>query len=401
MSHRLAPQSAWAIGVLGALAIIAVVTAREPVPADTAYASTDYRADGYRAWSTLMAREGVTTTRFVLRPIELDGRIDTLVSAQPPPLETDPSARTAADLGALASWVRAGGQLVYIGRNALLGEAETGLLALPFLLPDVGARGGLRGPDAASVGSLHALGTNRMLLVEHPGHSDLADGNGDIVVRYRLGRGAIVAVIDPVLFTNEAISRAGNARLAFLIARPRRAGGIVAFDDGVHGALIDRPWYRALPLPLRIGLGGVAFALLLGLIGAALPGRPPMALQPAREPTSMEFIAALAALYARTKARVITRERLAADALATAARSVGLADDAPPALLLQRIGDGSGAAAVRRLLDALEAPPSTDADLIAGAQLAYHVRRELRHGGNRDGRRAAFAGRSRPRRRWE
>jgi hypothetical protein len=338
-------------------------------------------------------REGLRTERFVLRPIELDRRIDTLVSAQPPPAATNPSPRTAADMAALAAWVRAGGKLVYLGRSAALGDAETKVLELPFWLPDVGARGRLEGRRTVAVNALAALGPNRMLLVEHAGSAELSDTNGDIEVRYPLGNGEVVAVTDPAPFTNANIARADNARLAYLLALPRRPGGVVAFDDGLHGALVDRPWYRALPVPVRVSLAFAGVALVLGLIGSALPGAPAMRLEPVREPTSGEFVAALAALYERTGARSAARSILVRAALAGA----GPSDDRPSSMSEYA---PRPLAARRRLAGALDRPVSSDADLLAIAKLAYNVRKDCSHGGNGDGRRAAFAGRSRTGRRW-
>jgi hypothetical protein len=397
--RRPAPQTLGAIGVLALLAIVAILTGHSDAPAYDSYASTDYRAGGYRAWAALLEREGVVTGRFVLRPIELDDHIDTLVSAQPVPQLTDPAARAPADLAALAAWVRRGGRLVYAGRNAALTAAENTALALPFWLPAVGARGGLAGPDAGAVRALYALGTNRMLLVEHPGKPELFDGNGDIVVRYSLGRGEIVAVSDTLPFTNANIARADNARLAYLLGRPGRSGGFVAFDDGLHGALIDRPWYRALPVPVKVSLtiGGVA--LIAALIGSALRGIPPLPLEPPREPSSAEFVAALAALHERIGARAAARDILVRDALAAAAPTVGLPAGAAPEAFAQRIGNRPAGDALRRLVASLGTPVETDAELLARAKLAYTIRKDIGNGGNGDRRRAAFAGGTRTRRR--
>ncbi len=341
------------------LAAVAVVTARNPAPAGDTYASTDFAGGGYHAWSTLLDRERVAVTRFVLRPIELDGRIDTLISAQPLPAFTDPAVRTAADLASMAAWVRAGGRLVYIGRHAGLAKPERALLELPLLLRDVGTRGKLRGSYATLVGTVERIGADRMLLVEHSGRAELSDRNGDIVVRYPLGRGEVVAVVDTVPFDNANIAAGGNARLAYLIGVPRRSGGVVAFDDGIHGALIDRPWYRALGLPTRVALSIVAVAGLLAFIGGLFGSGPPMRLSPEREPTSVEFLDALASLYERTQARATASALVAA---------------------------GSAA-------------PSTDAQLLTLAQHAYAQRKDSDYDGARDGRRTAFAGRTRTRRR--
>jgi hypothetical protein len=186
--------------------------------------------------------------------------------------------------------------------------------------------------------------------------------------------------------------------LAYALARPRPAG-LVAFDDGLHGALIDRPWYRALPVPVRVALGFGAVALALGLIGSALRGPPPMPLVLEREPTSEEFVDALAALYERIGARETVRSILARDALDTAARSAGLPASVAPDVLLARFAERPGQAGLRRLVRALDTPVGTDADLLASAQLAYRVRKESTHGGYGDRRRAAFAGRARTSRR--
>ena len=396
---RVDPQAVAACAVLAILAVFAVVSAPAPPSPVQTYASTGYNADGYHGWSTLLAREGVATTRFVLRPIELDGGIDTLISVQPPAGAADASARTAADAGALARWVRAGGRLVYAGRFPGLAEAERHLLELPVIAPAVGSRGALTGPLAPVVAPLGELDADRILLVEHPGRALLSDFNGDIVVDYPLGRGEVVAVNGGRPFTNANLTRAENARLAFVLGTPRRRGGIVAFDDGIHGALVDRPWYRALPVPMRVGLGIAAAALLLGMSGSILGGPAPMRLSAAREPNSGEFIDALAALYERTGARAAVRSILFADAVASAARSVGLPDDAPPAEVAERLAGDPVRPQFDRLIAALEAPVRTDADLLASAKLAYIVRKGTTHDPNGDRRLAAFAGGPRTRRR--
>jgi hypothetical protein len=396
---RPSAQTVGTVAVLAALAALAVVTAPAQPPLRDTYASTAYDATGYRAWSALLEREGIATERFVLRPIELDAHLDTLISAQPPAVAADPQARTAADVGALAAWVRGGGRLVYAGRFPNLGDAERRLLKLPIVMPDVGGAGAPSGPLTDRVTRLRGLGADRMLLVEHAGSALLSDRNGDIVVRYPLGRGSVIAVSDPQLFANANIARADNARLAYLVGRPQH-GGTVAFDDGVHGSLVDRPWYRALPIPVRVGLGIGAVALLFALVGSALSGVPPMRLDAPREPGSEEFIDALAALYERTGARAAVRAILVRDALAAAARRAGLADETPPDVVVARLADrGADTATLRRLAAARDTPVATDAALLASAQLAYLVRKDLTHGGNGDRRRATLAGWTRARRR--
>jgi hypothetical protein len=393
-------QTLVAVALLAVLGLIAALTARNAPPPAESYDSTDYGPHGYRAWTELLAGEGIVTGRFRLRPIELDAGTDTLVSAQPAAsAAVDPDGRTEADIAALAAWVRRGGHLVYAGRNAQLAAAERRILKLPHVLPDAGARGALVGSAAAVVRSLAGLGPNRMRFTEHAGRVILADGTGDIAVRYPFGRGSIVAVSDAEPFANAQIGRADNARLAYLLGLPHANGGVVAFDDSLHGALVDRPWYRALPLPVRVSLAIGAFALAIGLIGSALGNGVPMRLEPPREPSSAEFIDALAALYERIGARTAARAVLAHDAFACAARAAGTAADSPPQTLAAALSGRAGGADLRRLADDLERSPATDRDLLASAQLAFSVRKEWTNDGTGDGGSAAFAGGARTRRR--
>ena len=396
MKLRLSAQMLGAIVSLALLAAIALIANRDAASTVDSYASTDYASGGVRAWAVLLEREGLATTRFVRRSIELEASIDTLISIAPLPFARGSLPRTAAEYRDLAAWVKRGGRLVYVGRTN--DPAEVAELQLPTWLPDVGARGDLRGPLEPTVVTLQRAGDNRMLALGHQ-RSEIGDGNGAIVVQYPLGRGEVVAVSDPYAFTNGQLAHAGNARLAYVIARPTHGGGSVAFDDGVHGALRDRPWYRALSAPEILGLSIAALAIVLGVIGGALRGGPAVSLRVKREPTSAEFLDALAALYERTHAREAVREILSRDALAASARSVGASDRISIAELRAKMRDRRGAAA----LDALVANDAralhSDHDVLTSAQLAYDLRKEVTHGGHGDGSSAAFRGGSGARRR--
>jgi len=398
---RMTGEQLVAIAALAVVGVLAVVTQRtEKPPEFNTYLSTDYASGGVRAWTMLLEREGIPTKRFVLRPLQLDSSIDTLITIAPLPFVQAQSPRIPADIGALAAWVRRGGRLVYVGRFKALEKAERSELVLPQWLPAVGASGRMQGPAIAASGPLASVGTNRMIVLP-PAHGteEAFDRNGDIVVRYALGKGEVVAVSDPVPFTNGAIGRAGNARLAYLLGAPRRPGGRVAFDDGVLGELVDRPWYRALSAPVLLGLAILLLAVVVALAGGLFPSVPAFALRSKREPTSAEFIAALGALYERTRARADTRMILADDALAAVARSVGLSERATPAEIAARAAPRPGGENVVRFVESLDMPLSTDEELVASARLAHTIRKDFTHGTTGDGSRSAFAGRSRTRRR--
>jgi hypothetical protein len=380
MSRIVSRDAVLAIAAALLVGLVAVLTNREPPERIDSYASDDYASGGYSAFAALLEREGVRTQAFVLRPAELDAATDTLVSAQPLPFSERAAPRTPAELADVAAWVRRGGRLVYIGRNrgGDLAGLERERLALPSQRVVAGPRGsGFTGSFAPLVRRLDGLGNARLIVTPRRDvETLLADRLGAIAVRYPLGRGEVLALADPTPFVNGRLAHADDARFAYLIARPRAAGGTVAFDESLHGLLRDRPWYLALTPGQRAGAAFAGLALVLGLIGATLRGGAPVRLTAEREPTSAEFVAALAALRARTGAREATREALAAGVAAVARATGGRAD-----------------------LTALDVAVTTDDQLLASAKLAYSLRKELRHGRTSDGRRAAFARRTRTDRR--
>jgi hypothetical protein len=283
--------------MLAGIVLVAVLNSRPPETGADTFASTDYRSGGYAAWYELLEREGVAVDRFVSRPANLDSSIDTLIAAYPVAAGSE-NARAPADRAALAQWVRDGGRLIALGnRDPLAGS----------------------GP--------------RPLALHKP-----------------YGRGEIVSVLDPRIFDNALLTRDDNARRAFLLARPRQAGGVVAFDEALHGTIVDRNWWQVIDVPQRVALGGIALAVLIALAGSALRLGPAVIMRAAREPASDEFVAAVAALYERSHAR-----RAAIGLLATGARH-------------------ASGEAVTQLQLLAERPAPTDRDLIASAVLARTIR---------------------------
>jgi hypothetical protein len=401
--------------VVAAICVLAVLRdaaeRRAQIPPDS-YASSDYLPGGFHAWRTLLEREGFAVESFDLRPGLLDRSIDTLIVAVP---HAELGTWTDADQFALLRWVRDdGGHLVlldYGSGNDAMGLFSSPSKPKPKAKPKKGGAaprpaptakpvaGALRGPYASDVHTLAPRGDDRYLpeTAQERREVRLGDGLGALAIVMSRGKGTIVLVTETDPFTNRALARADNARLAYLIARPARPGGTIAFDDALHGALVERPWWQALPRPVdaALGVGAVAFVLwlLLSLVrnGRALPPPAP------REPTSAEFLAALAALYARTQARHYAADVLDAAAFATAARALGLPPGANPQVLVARAAQRRGDD-VARLIAARATEPRTDRELIVRAHTAYTVRKDFSYGqGDRS--RAAFDGGTRTRRR--
>ncbi|HWT07400.1 MAG TPA: hypothetical protein VN224_16665 [Xanthomonadales bacterium] len=188
--------------------------------------------------------------------------------------------------------------------------------------------------------------------------AERADGNGALVVRYRVGRGEVIGVASGTFFENRALGRGDDARLAYLAARPGH-GGVVAFDEAVRGDIVEKPWYRALDAPELVALTVAALAGLLWLLYGIIPLGPAVRLRAAREPTSEEFVDAVAALYERARARDHARDALVADAR----RAL---EHAP------RTAENTALAA--RVAAAATEPLANDAALVALAKIARTAR---------------------------
>jgi hypothetical protein len=360
---------------LAALLAVSLLGHRPESPKAATHASGDYSFGGYRGWYELLDREGVAVTRFRRHHDALrDSGIDTLIVAFPD--SPVPSVWDAAERDALRAWVRGGGRMVDVGVTPPAGKGDA--QGERVLLDDArGKPGALRGPWSALVGALGERGAERLVAVKPAHHSKrakratrtlvpalppvetlLADHAGALVVRYRYGRGEVVGVADAAPFENRALGRGDDARLAFLIARP--AGrGVVAFDEAVRGDVVEKAWYRALDAPELVALALAALAGLLWLLYGIVPLGPAVRLRATREPTSEEFVDAVAALYERARAREHARDALVADARRALERAPRSAENA---------------ALAQRIAAAAAEPVANDAALVAVATLARTAR---------------------------
>ncbi len=360
--------------LLAVLLIAAYLSARPPVPTAATRASNDDAFGGYAAWYELEQREGIDVARFRSHhdALAADGTETLIVAFPQPGVATlwNPS-----EAKALAAWVAGGGHLVVAGSLAPVGVS----------LRDTSRAGGpLQGPWSAYVTHLAPSLARLMLPARLHARVLLADRGGPLAARYTRGRGTVLALADPALLENRALARDDDARFAFLAAQPAHQGGRVAFDEAIRGDIVERPWYRALDDPEKLALALAAFAGLLWLLDGLLRLGPPVRVTPPREPTSAEFVAAVAALYAQAGARAHARDVLLTDAR----RAVERAPRTPENLLL-----------AARVARASEEPVRDDAALYAAARLAHTVREETRRERTVDPDRATPARGARSRRR--
>jgi hypothetical protein len=343
--------------VLAVLIGVSLLGHRPEPPKAATHASGDYSFGGYRAWYELLAREGVSVARFRLHHDALrESKIDTLIVAFP-----DDSVRGSWDArehSALRAWVRGGGRLIDIGLWPRSGKDDP-KGDLVFLEDAPLDHGRLHGPWSALLRSLGDRGTMRLIPVKHARvETLLGDRSGPLVVRYRYGRGEVIGVASASFFENRALGRGDDARLAYLAGRPGH-GGIVAFDESVRGDVVVKPWYRALDAAELVALAVAALAGLLWLFYGIIPLGPAVRLRAAREPTSEEFVDAVAALYERARARDHARDALVADArraLEHAPRTAG------------------NTALATRIAAAATEPLANDAALVALATLSRTAR---------------------------
>jgi hypothetical protein len=332
-----------AVVAVAAIALVSLLTARGPEgPKWATHASDDFSFGGYRAWYETMSREGVRVTRFHSHHDALPPSIDTLILSFPQ--DGMGSFWDRAERDALQAWVRAGGRLIDIGITPPTGREEDTKGESVLGVDKPADRGPLTGPWANAVASLPQRGTLRLAPQPHH-HVDvlLSDKSGLLVGRYKLGRGEVISIAPAAVFENRMLARGDAARLAYLAARPGRPGGTVAFDETIRGDLTEKAWYLALNVPELVALAFLLLAGLLWLAYGLFPLGPPLRLRAPREPTSREFLDAVAALYARVRAREHARDALTAEAhrnverlprtatnLALAVRIAGAAADSVP-----------------------------------------------------------------------
>jgi len=234
------------------------------------------------------------------------------------------------ELKALERWVMGGG-------TAVLADDGVGV-PIPGVWPGPPALAfGLRGRYAGKPGELHPAfpspyargvetiaptGPARFERIKPEGWAPLfGDAGGDVVGIRRLGRGTLIAISDPGLFSNARIETADHARLILNIVRGDAGRGPILVDEFHHGhggQDAFMAYLRKSAAPWMLAQGVLVFLLLVLARGTRFG--PPIPLATGARASSLEYVAALGDLHRRARAR-----RLAAETLAASLRS-GLAE---------------------------------------------------------------------------
>ncbi|HET6275998.1 MAG TPA: DUF4350 domain-containing protein [Candidatus Cybelea sp.] len=270
---------------------------REPASVFSTY---DTGPNGYRALYEVLASAGVPVHRFEESIGEIDPSVKTLVITG---YENDPNAQGLdwRESALLRDFVLGGGRLVVIdeqfaGSQDITPGVGTSLPAMPGRDAIPLAR------NAWTQGVSHAIGPIYALFPFKDTHGIplLASARGLVAVWYRLGRGRVIAITAPALFSNAQLRNADNLRFAYNVLTGH---GPVAFDEYVHGYKEDPTMWGVLPAPVRAAVWIVGALALIALIGANVPFAPPYLAEPLDERDSSHYITAVAELMRRSRRR--------------------------------------------------------------------------------------------------
>ncbi len=347
-----------------AVAIVVVVALTLARPEERAtpstYSSYDTGPNGYRALYEVMRKEGVPTSRLERELGTLREFHGTLVVSQGTFLD----ALGSVDVQRLAALVRAGARLVVLGNVVDASGAQT--LHVPgavTIAQTMVATRVARDSDTDGVTEVTATMTSAFSLRKEPRiRTLLAAGGKSVAVALSLGKGSIVAITAPGIFSNAVLARDQNARFAYDVLS---SNGALLFDERVHGYAVGASMWDVLPQSVRGAVWLAVAMLALAIIGSLFRSAPPIALAPPRLRDSSAYVASMAALLRRAHAGAAAIERFAEDAARLARNRPGG-------------GKRPDIVAQLALLETLRASTHPDdSALLVAARADAYVRKEL------------------------
>ena len=295
-----------------------------------------------------------------------------------------------AELKSLEEWVLGGGVLLLA--DDTVGPPVPGVWAgapaLHFgLRPSAGGRPALLRPafPARYVEGVEAIGPEGRVRFQRQAPAGwaplFADAAGDVLAIKRLGRGTLIALTDPGIFSNARLETAGHARLAINVVQAHGGTGTVLVDEFHHGHGHQGAFARYLrgtAVPWVAAQAALAFLAFLLARGTRFgPPQPPPREERA---SSLEYVAALGDLYQRAGARRIAAEALAASFRRGLAEAMGARPGEDPSRLAARaarrlaVNEGQ----VRACLAPGPAVAASDEALVKFAGAVHRLEQRLR-----------------------
>jgi hypothetical protein len=267
-------------------------------------------AGGYKALFLWLRDLGVPIRRWEKPLTRLPHDSSVLLMAEP---ETP---LTTMEQRSVKRWVRAGGTLILVA-SPFRGPMETFGLKAKTLSPRelyADEKQGLLfqpGPYTRGVRRIAHKMPWRISAFPPEGVIHASDPQGGILMALAEGKGRVLALADPGLFSNRSLREGDHSRLAMNLLLSHLAGGALLVDEYHHGygratSVLTHFGRSPAVLPVAQGL------LVLALLGWARSRRfgPPRPLLKREYRSSMEYVTALANLFWRYKASVHALEAL-------------------------------------------------------------------------------------------
>lgn len=371
------------LGILALLLFIVLVVARtanEHAQPPSTTSSYDTGRYGYRAFYDLLRESGVSVTRFERNHHFLDAKIATLVLTQTPSDAAGGQypAISRNEFVAIKDWISRGGRLIELAPP--YGSDFDTLLGIPSSRTMKNAS--REASPFAAFPVLHGVRAVRATFDEQFPWSGsvkalplLVTGQGVVALQYQLGKGTVIALTDPGIFTNERLTSAENARFGVQLIRAHP--GVVAFDETSHGYIQNQSLWDALPAPVHTGVWVLAALFLLAIIGSLIRFAPPVAPDRPDERDSSAYITSMANLLARARAsRTVLRD--GADAsLRAVRRSLGLSERTPIKTVLARLQNVQQRNAVLELDRLRDVESPSDGELVRAGAIAAQLRKDF------------------------
>lgn len=284
------------------------------------YSTYDSGRNGYRALYDVLRHEGLPVTRFERVIGLLDPRTKTLVLSSNS-LESGAIAAVSdmsvADAARLRTFVERGGRLVLLGGRAYPSLRKA--LNIPLLSSTASKSLAVPGAQVfapvvhvamnAGVASVYAPASMLFSFAVAPDALPvLANRRGIFAFEVQRGKGRVIEVAAPNVWSNAYLARRDNARFAYSVLA---GSGPIAFDERVHGYALDKSFWAALPTNVHIAVYIVIALVLLWLIEANFFALPDRQREVVDERDSGAYLDAMASLLRRARAGAAVIARFA------------------------------------------------------------------------------------------
>ena len=370
------PEMLAALGaVLVLMATVYLRSTQDRTPSVSQFSSYDSGRNGYRALYEVLQREGVDVLRYEYPLGLLRRNVRTLVF--PPPMGPPVSAfgRPSGDAATLAQWTKNGGTLVAFWQTFDAADWAALGLALKINAPKSPASIARPTLQAAQTRGVRAIRgrfeTLFRLSRAARARPLLESAGGAAAIAYRFGKGEVIAISDPTVFSNLRLGSRDNARFAYDVLER----GPVAFYERANGYVVDRSFWDALPRSGHIAVFCATAIVLLGLIGSNVRFAPALPSEREPERDSSEYIVSMARLLARGHAASRAIDDTAGAVARALRRRFGAESRAPLATFASRLNDPEARAAIRELgrLQATSNP--SDSELLRAGKLGARLRK--------------------------